>query len=251
MIHTYVIRKTENSINYVLDYAKPVEALYFAIFKDVYLGEFSEIDYSSLENRMLEVIDTLTEREKIVLLCRYGFFGKFYTLEEIGRSFLGLTGERVRQIEKKALRKLRHPCRNRHIKPICSDKKNEISVKVILLDNNLAIKLANKRRWSYSYLLECVRKFELDVQYKDIFESHLSGENVEILFTENETRNDLFEKYIVKSTILIKTEYGYRERRDTDIEPINKKLSNWQVYLKTKEVVIDDNWFDDDLFDDD
>ena len=67
----------------------------------------------SLEKDLREVLDTLSEREAYVLRIRFGLYdGKTHTLEEVGAS-LGVTRERVRQIETKAIRKLRHPSRAR------------------------------------------------------------------------------------------------------------------------------------------
>lgn len=69
-----------------------------------------------LRERMNEVLGTLSPREARVLRMRFGFDDNHsYTLEEIGAKF-GLTRERIRQIEGKALRRLRHPCRSRHLR---------------------------------------------------------------------------------------------------------------------------------------
>ena len=72
--------------------------------------------YSMLKEQMSDVLDTLTEREKKVLRLRFGI-GDGYprTLEEVGTIF-NVTRERVRQIEAKALRKLRHPIRSRKLR---------------------------------------------------------------------------------------------------------------------------------------
>jgi len=65
--------------------------------------------------RLEEVLETLTDREKNVLRLRFGLEdGRSRTLEEVGQSF-GVTRERIRQIEAKALRKLRHPVRLRKL----------------------------------------------------------------------------------------------------------------------------------------
>ena len=65
---------------------------------------------------MTEVLDTLTEREQKVLRLRFGLDdGRARTLEEVGRRF-DVTRERIRQIEAKALRKLRHPSRSKKLK---------------------------------------------------------------------------------------------------------------------------------------
>ncbi len=68
---------------------------------------------SLLREKLVDVLDTLTEREKLVLNLRFGLQGGFSrTLEEVGRIF-NVTRERIRQIESKALRRLRHPTRLR------------------------------------------------------------------------------------------------------------------------------------------
>ena len=64
------------------------------------------------EEAYMEVLDTLTEREEKVLRLRFGLDdGRARTLEEVGKEF-NVTRERIRQIEAKALRKLRHPVRS-------------------------------------------------------------------------------------------------------------------------------------------
>jgi RNA polymerase primary sigma factor len=69
-----------------------------------------------LKEQIDEVLDELTEREKKVLQLRFGLKdGHARTLEEVGKEF-SVTRERIRQIEGKALRKLRHPCRSRKLK---------------------------------------------------------------------------------------------------------------------------------------
>jgi len=98
--------------------------------EDEELGSFVE-DERTLEpaeathQRLLhegieEVLSTLTPREARILRLRYGLQnGRSYTLEEVGRKF-GLTRERIRQIESKALRRLRHPSRSRQLKDYLS-----------------------------------------------------------------------------------------------------------------------------------
>lgn len=72
--------------------------------------------YTILKDKISEVLDTLTEREKTVLIQRFGLAdGKPKTLEEVGLAFK-VTRERIRQIEAKALRKLRHPTRSKQLK---------------------------------------------------------------------------------------------------------------------------------------
>ncbi len=93
---------------------------------DSHLGDFIEdhdaqapADAASailLKEQLGEVLDTLTAREKEVLRLRFGLHdGKARTLEEVGKSF-NVTRERIRQIEAKALRKLRHPARSKKLK---------------------------------------------------------------------------------------------------------------------------------------
>jgi RNA polymerase primary sigma factor len=69
-----------------------------------------------LRERVEEVLETLPPRESRILRLRFGLEdGRYYTLEEVGEKF-GLTRERIRQIESKALRRLRHPRRARQLR---------------------------------------------------------------------------------------------------------------------------------------
>ncbi|MEY2880714.1 MAG: hypothetical protein RLZZ15_3094, partial [Verrucomicrobiota bacterium] len=71
--------------------------------------------YSLLREKIIDVLDTLTERERRVLSLRFGLVdGYSRTLEEVGKQFK-VTRERIRQIEAKALRKMRHPTRIRQL----------------------------------------------------------------------------------------------------------------------------------------
>ena len=94
--------------------------------EDSHLGDFIPDDdvqapvdaaaYTMLKEQLLGVLDTLTPREEKVLRLRYGIDdGKPRTLEEVGKEF-NVTRERIRQIEAKALRKLRHPSRSKKLK---------------------------------------------------------------------------------------------------------------------------------------
>ncbi len=94
--------------------------------EDSHLGDFIEdrnapapadaASFQLLKEQVNEVLHTLTEREARVLQLRFGLQdGRSRTLEEVGREF-GVTRERIRQIEAKALRKLRHPTRSRKLK---------------------------------------------------------------------------------------------------------------------------------------
>lgn len=93
---------------------------------DSHLGDFIEdhealapadaAAYELLKEQLEDVLDTLTEREENVLRLRFGLDdGRTRTLEEVGKVF-GVTRERIRQIEAKALRKLRHPSRSKRLK---------------------------------------------------------------------------------------------------------------------------------------
>ena len=94
--------------------------------EDSHLGDFIEDDnvpvpadaaaFTLLKEQLEEVLGTLTEREQKVLTLRFGLEdGRARTLEEVGKEF-NVTRERIRQIEAKALRKLRHPSRSRKLK---------------------------------------------------------------------------------------------------------------------------------------
>ena len=72
--------------------------------------------FSMLKEQLVDVLNTLTDREQKVLKLRFGLEdGRARTLEEVGKEF-DVTRERIRQIEAKALRKLRHPTRSRKLK---------------------------------------------------------------------------------------------------------------------------------------
>ena len=76
---------------------------------------YEEAEMTDLRKNIAMVLDTLTEREKRVIELRYGLNGeKPCTLEEVGQEF-GVTRERIRQIESKALRKLKHPSRYKYL----------------------------------------------------------------------------------------------------------------------------------------
>lgn len=94
--------------------------------EDSHLGDFIQDEnvpvpadaaaYTLLKEQLQEVLSTLTEREQKVLRLRFGLDdGRARTLEEVGKEF-NVTRERIRQIEAKALRKLRHPSRSRKLK---------------------------------------------------------------------------------------------------------------------------------------
>jgi RNA polymerase primary sigma factor len=79
-----------------------------------------EANREMLREQMQDILDSLSPRESEVLALRFGLKdGESHTLEEVGRHF-GVTRERVRQIEAKALRKLRHPTRSRKLRDYLS-----------------------------------------------------------------------------------------------------------------------------------
>lgn len=83
---------------------------------DRLLGPEDAASYSLLQDQIAKLLETLTEREQRVLILRFGLKdGRSRTLEEVGKEF-NVTRERIRQIEAKALRKLRHPSRSRKLK---------------------------------------------------------------------------------------------------------------------------------------
>ena len=94
--------------------------------EDSHLGDFIEDDdapapadaatFTLLKEQLVDVLNTLTPREEKVLRLRFGLDdGRARTLEEVGKEF-NVTRERIRQIEAKALRKLRHPSRSKKLK---------------------------------------------------------------------------------------------------------------------------------------
>ena len=119
---------TEEKVREILKIAQEPVSLETPIGEeeDSHLGDFIPDDdvpapaeaaaFSMLKEQLVEVLDTLTDREQKVLKLRFGLDdGRARTLEEVGRRF-DVTRERIRQIEAKALRKLRHPSRSKKLK---------------------------------------------------------------------------------------------------------------------------------------
>ena len=119
---------TEDKVREILKTAQEPVSLETPIGKeeDSHLGDFIEdkdspappkiATHTLLKEQLNDVLETLTYREKRVLELRFGISaGHPHTLEEVGKEF-GVTRERIRQIEAKALRKLRHPSRSKRLK---------------------------------------------------------------------------------------------------------------------------------------
>jgi len=131
-----LLRKLEQAVRHVQDIMRvsaepisletPVGAEQNSLLGDFIEDqtEMSPIDSATLEmlkEQVRSVLTFLSERERNVLEMRFGFKdGKTHTLEEVGQAF-GVTRERVRQIEAKALRKLRHPHHSRRLRDYLSD----------------------------------------------------------------------------------------------------------------------------------
>ena len=124
---------TPDKVREILKIAQEPVSLETPIGEDVvcHLGDFIEdevienpVDYTTrvvLREQLDEVLDTLTDREENVLRLRFGLDdGKMRTLEDVGKVF-NVTRERIRQIEAKALRKLRHPSRSKQLKDFIED----------------------------------------------------------------------------------------------------------------------------------
>ena len=118
----------EEKVRQVLDASRHPVSLEAPVGQegDAFLGDFIEdetmpppLELASqelLKNQIGDALDKLTERERRIIILRFGLEdGQFRTLEEVGREF-GITRERIRQIEAKALRKLRHPQYSRHLR---------------------------------------------------------------------------------------------------------------------------------------
>jgi RNA polymerase primary sigma factor len=121
-------RQAEDRVRRIADFAQEPMSLETPVGSEEssYLGDFIEdeklpgpVDAASqemLKEHMREILGSLNDREREVLEMRYGLKdGRYYTLEEVGQAF-NVTRERVRQIEARALRKLRHPLRSRKLR---------------------------------------------------------------------------------------------------------------------------------------
>ena len=119
---------TDEKVRQVLDVARHPVSLEAPVGQDgdAFLGDFIEdeslpapLELASqqlLKAQIGDALNKLTERERKIILLRFGLEdGRFRTLEEVGREF-GITRERIRQIEAKALRKLRHPSYSRKLR---------------------------------------------------------------------------------------------------------------------------------------
>jgi RNA polymerase primary sigma factor len=121
-------RQAEERVRHIVDFALEPMSLETPVGTEdsSYLGDFIEDEKvpgpgdaasrEMLKQQMRDILNELTPREREVLEMRYGLRdGKAYTLEEVGQAF-DVTRERVRQIEARALRKLRHPLRSRKLR---------------------------------------------------------------------------------------------------------------------------------------
>jgi len=119
---------TDEKVRQVLDVSRHPISLEAPVGQDgeAFLGDFIEdsalpppvelASHQLLKTQIAEALDKLSERERRIIVLRFGLEdGKFRTLEEVGREF-GITRERIRQIEAKALRKLRHPSYSRQLR---------------------------------------------------------------------------------------------------------------------------------------
>ena len=112
-----IIRVSQEPVSLEMPIGEEGDSLLSDFIEDrTALAPIDAASYQLLKEQVAEVLDTLTERERSVLELRFGLKdGRSRTLEEVGRAF-GVTRERIRQIEAKALRKLRHPSRSRKLK---------------------------------------------------------------------------------------------------------------------------------------
>jgi RNA polymerase primary sigma factor len=119
---------SDDKVRQVLDVSRHPISLEAPVGQDgdAFLGDFIEDDsmphplelasQELLKSQICEALSKLTERERKIIVLRFGLEdGRFRTLEEVGREF-GITRERIRQIESKALRKLRHPSYSRKLR---------------------------------------------------------------------------------------------------------------------------------------
>ncbi len=151
---------TNNDIEYDID--KIFEDLSDLRQKNLILYDYTGVKYNSnnselnvdqYEKNIIDIIETLSENESLVLKYRFGYVdGEKHTLEEIGKIF-GVTRERIRQIEARALRKLRHPSRIKCMKKKYIDLLTKYDIKA-----EEYVELFNQKSSDY-YVLETVFGF--------------------------------------------------------------------------------------------
>lgn len=168
MYNSYVLRRGENG-SYVFDLIRPEEALYYVLCRgNEKVYDFSMTEYGSLKERITNVFSTLNEMEREVLLYRFGFYGRFYTFNEVAKK-LSKTSSRIGQIEHKAIRKLYHPNRSRKINIqhnyniIMNTKAHSIDFENILIDE-IANYLLSKND-NIIFFKEILRKNDISLEF--------------------------------------------------------------------------------------
>lgn len=171
MYRKYVLRANKQIGKCYLEVIKPEESLWIAILGERITLSIKYTVYRDLKTIINQLFDTLTEQEIEVLKYRFGFYGDFCSLREVGKR-MGLSGERVRQIEKKALRKLRHPSRSRQLYrvPVREDllqvPEKTINFKRIIIEKITAYMVGQNSK--AGFLINIFEKNELSIVFNDI-----------------------------------------------------------------------------------
>ena len=209
---------------------------------DAYEDMLEAINIAELKESVKRVLGMLTEKEAKIIKMRFGFYdGVERTLEEVGKEF-GVTRERVRQIEAKAIRKLRHPSRAKQLLGIGKPSQKKVEDKPVEVYSNG--KIARPETYAEKKKNERVDNSPmLDEKVYDTFESTDITENEEFLNKDvyNETETYQTESIIDDSSITNKPDDVVEEILVSKIADFDEGIEEQKIEVLDSNIVKDKN----------